>query len=107
MRLMTNKDYVNQGADITDDDMVVVIKKQDLIDIRCLISIAAWIRSEQLAQAGKIICMGDGPDRLEVDTRDLNRASCHKELEACQTWWQKITEILNGAAFDARTSWQK
>lgn len=78
---------------------------QEMIDLRALITIAAWIRSEQLAQAGKIIQMGEGPDKLEIDTRDLRKKKCAYELKACQEWWHKLTD-LGELTPDMEPSWQ-
>jgi hypothetical protein len=83
-----------------------ILTQQDITDLRALISIAAWIRSEQLAQVGKIITTNVGPDRVDIDTRDLDQVRCNAELAACQQWWKKLTE-LGELPRDSIPSWSR
>lgn len=71
--------------------------RQNLIDIRRLISAAMWLRSTQWAQQGKV---------LTIECHDLNLPVIRAEMDACREWWEKLTEVL-GKDEQHKATWEK
>lgn len=67
---------------------------QEIADLRALVSIAVWIRSEQVANAGKIIEIHDGSLRMELQTQDLHLENILAEMRAGQEWYKRLTALL-------------
>jgi hypothetical protein len=72
----------------------VLLTAQEIADLRALISIAVWIRSEQVAHAGKVIEIHDGSLRLELHTQDLHLQNAIAEMRAGQEWHKRLTALL-------------
>lgn len=75
----------------------------DIADLRQLVSIAVWIRSEQLAQRDvqRLIKTVDSAEWKEVsmpltfiDSRSLALSHCINEHEAGVVWWNRLNAIL-------------
>ena len=67
---------------------------QAIADLRALISIAVWIRSEQIAHIGQMIEIHDGSLRLELHTQDLHLQNAIAEMRAGQEWHKRLTALL-------------
>lgn len=79
----------------------IVTTVAELEEIRRLISIAVWIRSEQLAHPDSVLAIvgghsGNGGVRLtQIDTHDLDVENARKQFEAGQHWYKKLGELIN------------
>lgn len=70
---------------------------QELADLRALISIAVWIRSEQIAEPGSM---------LMIDTTGLETKLCRAQMNAGQDWHKRLTALL-GTDEKLMPSWNK
>lgn len=86
---------------------------QDIVDLQHLLSIAIWIRSDQLnhpetlrrVEADDLKSL---PAPVEIDTHCLHIANCGGDLEHALEWWKRFAQILDKhAANDRRFSWEK
>lgn len=81
----------------------------DIAELRALVSIALWIRSEQMIQRDvqRLVKTVDPAtwDKVSVpmtfiDTRDLMLSNAIAEQAAARDWWNKLDTILE--SFDER-----
>lgn len=79
-------------------EFAAVLTRQDLIDLRRLISIAVWIRAEQRANPNQL---------LAVDTHDIHPEKNAAEMRAGIAWFQKLTQLVGTDIATSKPSWEK
>lgn len=83
---------------------------QDVADLRHLLGIAIWIRSEQLATPNvvRMIAANDTthmPPPVEINTHALSVDNCQGDLHHSLEWWKRLTVILDKHHFAGLHSW--
>ena len=71
-----------------------IFNEQEIADLRTLVSIALWIRSEQVANVGKIIEIHDGSLRMEMSTQDSHVHQLKREMDAAAQWYTRLRNLL-------------
>lgn len=93
------------------------LEKQQIADLRALVSIAVWIRSEQLTQKDVVRLLATNDPvkwtqiptpMTRIDTRALVLSYCVADQENAIRWWNRLDGILKLLdATDMQPSWRQ
>ena len=92
------------------DDSKVSFTIQQLADIKRLIGIAVWIRSEQMAQRDVVVKIRSKDFKADMpsthhDTRMLMVENCMLDLENGKKYWQFLHDELHAWGVQPEPSW--
>jgi hypothetical protein len=98
-------------------DNTIKFTREQIADLRALVSIAVWIRSEQLAQRDVVRLLNTvDPARwvslptpaTQIDTRALMVAYCVADQENAIKWWTRLDAMLKVlGATDLDPTWRR
>lgn len=100
-------------ADKLVDCTEVTMPSQDLIDLRHLVGVAAWIRSEQVAggEAGlsllEVSNRGALPDYTTINAANMCLENIRRDLALAQKIYMRLTRALEDAGLSSTppSSW--
>lgn len=88
----------------------LITSAQDIADLRHLLSIAVWIRTDQLGHPNSVRMVAAGSwdasaPPIKINTHGVSLRNCQGDLDHALEWWKRLTAILDKLKVVAFHSW--